>query len=225
MNFFGFLFGNLGILGFMLLFACAWDILATRRERRMGELVHAYRPRRSEWSDYYWRRVRSYLVSYALVLGILLFLPLLLGQKAVFRLQLINLVRLLPGLIGYFVLVGLVPAKFIIYRDGFVCHALIPFLPGRRMDRTQAVPSAFRVGARFWSQYRHAVPRGEVLLIQNDTMAAELLIPRGERDRLLALVREGLKRAREERRREQRLKDAADLSGDASCAKKIKASK
>ncbi|NLG85167.1 MAG: hypothetical protein GX493_11310 [Firmicutes bacterium] len=209
----GFLFGNLGILLFMLLFSFIWDIVATRRERRMGEPVHAYRPSRAEWWRYYSRRVRSYLVSYALVLGLLVFLPLLFGQKEAFRLQLINLVRLLPGLAGYFVLAGVSPARFLFYRDGFSCHAFIPFLPGRRMERGQGTPSAFRVGTGFWAAYRPAVPRGEVLLIQNETMAVEFFIPRGERDRLLGLAREGLKRAKEERRRERRAeKDSIPLA-------------
>ena len=208
-----FFFSNLGLLAFMLFLAVIWNLLGARRAGRMGEPVHAYRPTRAEWWRYYRQRVKSYLVSYVLILGLLLLLPLLFGQKTVFKLQLVNLFRLLPGLAGYFLLAGLVPAKFIIYRHGFACHALIPFLPGRRIDPQQAVPSAFRVGAKFWSEYRHALPRGNVLLIQNETMATELLIPKGEKDRLLSLVREGLKKVREERRQKRR-SEKVNLAGD-----------
>lgn len=206
MNFFGIFLGNVGIAAFMIAFALAWDLFATvSKRRRVGEALHSYRPSGPEWSAYYWRRVRSYLVSYALIIGLLVFLPLLFGQKAAFYFQLINLVRLLPGLAGYFILAGLVPARFVIYPEGFGCHALIPFLPGRPERGADRLPSGFRVGIRFWHQYRDAVPRGNVLVLRGDSMGAELVIPKGGRDRLLGLAREGLKRAREERRRERRL--------------------
>lgn len=214
MTWLAFFLSNLGLLAFMLLFSLIWNIIANRRARRMGKILHVLHPTRHEWWGYYRQRVKSYLVSYVLVLGVLLLLPLLFGQRGIFRQQLANLGRLLPGLIGYFLLVGLVPAKFVLYEQGFSSSALIPFLPGRRMDPRQTVPSVFRVGAGFWAEYRYAFPRGEVLLVHDETTAVEILIPKGEKDRLLSLVREGFKKVRDERRQKRRQEKGSRPSGE-----------
>ncbi len=198
------LLGNLVILLLMLAFAVAWNGLAWLRQRgRVSKVLHAYAPNRAEWSAYYWRRMRRYLVSYMVILAILFLFPALIRRRLPALGQLASLLSVLPGLLAYFVLGGLVPARFAIYPEGFSCYALVPMLPGQR-DRGARGFSVFRVGLTRWRDYHDALPRGEVLIIKGEVGGAELVIPRGQRDVLLGLAREGLKRAREERRQTKR---------------------
>jgi len=196
----GIILGNIGIMMMMVALALIWAGVSSWVKRgRVSQVLHAYSPSRAEWSAYYWHRARGYMLSYALVLMVLILLPVLLGRRTSSLAQLQSFINVLPGLIGYFVLASMVPARFKLYPEGFSCFALIPFLPGRR-ERGSKTYSDFRVGLRLWGKYHDAVPRGEVLILRGEPLGAELIIPHGQRDRLLNLAREGLKRARNERR-------------------------
>ncbi len=204
MDIVGFLAGNLGIMLFMTVFAVGWNEVQRWRGRgRAGAPVYAYSPSRSEWGAYYWRRIRGYALSYLIVLLVLSFLPGLFTKNSSPGMQFLVFLQIVPGLLGYFVLAGLRPARFTLYSEGFAVSALIPFLPGFR-DYRARIFSDFRVGLRRWRDYHDAVPKGEILLIRGDKYSAELLIPRGQRDRLLDLARAGLKQAKDERRRRRK---------------------
>ena len=189
----------------MTVFSMSWDAIAALRGRgRISEKIYAYKPSRAEWSAFYWRRARTYLLSYLFVLSLFVLLPWLLGRRQTVLSQLISLTYLIPGLMGYFLLAGLIPPRITFYPEGFRCSALIPFLPGRR-NREAKTYSDFRVGVKFWRNYREALPRGEVLILKGDSLVGtELIVPHGERDRLLNLAREGLRKAKEEKRQSKK---------------------
>ncbi|MGE5529304.1 MAG: hypothetical protein ACM3X6_09205 [Patescibacteria group bacterium] len=187
--------GNMGILLMMTGLALIWNLIARLgRRRRVGQAIYAFAPSGKEWASYYWRRVRGYLLSYLAVMAILLVL-----RRGALGAQLLSFLAVLPGLALYFVLAGAVPPRFAVYPEGFSAYALIPFLPGRR-DRESRIYSDFRVGFKPWSRFHDAIPRGDYLLLRGDVAGAELFIPHGQRDRLLSLAREGLKRAKEEKK-------------------------
>ena len=201
----GFFLGNLLIILVMTTFSVSWDAIAALRGRgRVGEKIYAYKPSRAEWSAFYWRRARTYFLSYLFVLSLFVLLPWLLGRRQMVLGQLVSMANLLPGLIGYFVLAGLVPPRITFYPEGFRCSALIPFLPGQR-NREARTYSDFRVGIRFWRNYREAMPRGDVLILKGEGLVGtQLIIPHGGRDQLLNLAREGLKKAKEEKRQSKK---------------------
>ncbi|MGE5550337.1 MAG: hypothetical protein ACM3ZC_07380 [Bacteroidota bacterium] len=209
MNVAAIVLGNLLIAGIMLGFAVVWNTVSwLRRRKEFSRPVYAYRPTRAEWSPYYWRRARRYIISYGLVLAIMIVLPVLFNRRAAIAEQLQGFASILPGLAAYFIIGGLIPARFTLHPEGFGCFALIPFLPGQR-DRDGKTYSDFRVGFKHWRDYHDAVPRGDVLLLKGERIGAELLIPRGQRDRLLNLAREALKTAKDARRRQKKARQVA----------------
>ncbi|MGE5597774.1 MAG: hypothetical protein ACM3XS_00150 [Bacteroidota bacterium] len=196
--------GNLLILGSMLIFALLWNLLTwVGRHRRLGETAHVYRADGKAWRGYYWRGVRRYLLTYAVVLTVLLLLPVILRRGGATTVQFQGLLMILPGLAGYFLLISLAPARVALHAHGLHVFALIPFLPGQR-DRQNRTFSDFRVGVRFWREFHDAVPRGSVLILRGDLGGLEIPIPKGRRDLLLGIAREGLKRAKDARRQRKR---------------------
>ena len=196
--------GNIAIFALMLTFAMAWNGLSVWRQRgRVSKVIHAYAPSRAEWSVFFWRRARRYLVSYGAVLAVVLFLPAIFGRRVSIVDQLKGFAAVLPGFLGYFILASQVPARFRLYPEGFTSFALIPLLPGQR-EKGSRTFSDFRSGLRLWRDFNDAIPRGEVMVLKGQTMGAELVIPHGQRDVLLGMAREGLKRARDEKRQVKR---------------------
>lgn len=198
----GFFIGNLTIFLAMMLFSLAWNAGAyLPGRRRTTGVIHSYSPSRKEWAKFYWRRARVYFFSYLLVLAVMMMLPAILNRTADFRRPLLLIANLVPGLILYFVAAGLFRPRIIFFPEGFALLALISFLPGRR-DYKSRTYSDFRIGLRFWRDYNDAVPRGDVLIVRKQKGGGiELPIPHGQRDQLLELAREGLKKAREAKRR------------------------
>ena len=195
--------GNLGIFLIMLCFSSAWNAYALLQRRgRVGVPLFKYAPSPKEWRGYYWRRVKGYLLSY-LVVFFLLFLLSQLSRRTSIGSQLLSILLIMPGLVGYFVLAGLIPARYYIYQEGFSILALIPFLPGRRNKKTGNL-SDFRVGLRLWRKYHDVIHQGDLLILKAGFIGTELLIPRGKRDYLLNLVRNGLSHARDERKQIKR---------------------
>lgn len=199
--------GNLGVFLFMLVISLAWNAFALLRKRgRVSDPVFAYVPDRKVWQGYYWRRVKGYVLSYLVVFTVLFLMSQLSGRASTGA-QLLSILLIMPGLVFYFVLAGFIPARYTIYPEGFSTLGLIPFLPGRRDKKTAAI-SDFRVGLRLWRKYHDVIHQGDLLILKSDFIGTELIIPRGKRDYLLNLVRDGLKLARNERKQnKQKTKD------------------
>lgn len=196
--------GNLIIFSSMLIFALLWNLLTwVGRRGKLGEKNHAYRVEGTAWRAYYWRGVRRYLLTYALILAVLLLIPVFLGRGRNAGMQIQGLLMVLPGLAGYFLLAAVVPPRVAFYRYGLHVYALIPLLPGQR-HRESRTFSDFRVGVRFWREFHDAAPRGPVLILRGDLAGLEILMSKGGRDLLLGLARDGLKRAKDERRQRKR---------------------
>lgn len=196
--------GNAMVLFLMAGFSLAWNALAGLGGRRvLSRPDLAYRLDRAAWSAFYWPRARTYLISYAVVLAVLIFMPLALGRPGDSLVQARSLAQLLPGLAVYFLMAGSIPARFAFYPEGIRCLALIPFLPGKREKKT-GMYAGFRVGLRFWREFRDASVQNGLLVLRGERFGLEIPVPADRREHLLGLAREGIKKARAERRRTKR---------------------
>lgn len=199
--------GNIILLFLMAGFSLAWNALAGLGKRRvLSRPQLACRLNRAAWSAYYWPRIRAYLISYAIVLAVLALMPLAMGRPENFLVQARNLAQLLPGLAAFFLLAGFTPARFAFYPEGIRCSAMIPFLPGKR-DKKTGTYACFRVGSMLWREFKDASVRNGLLVLKGERFSLEIPVPDDQREYLLGLAREGMKKARMEKRRARAGKD------------------
>lgn len=199
--FFSILAGNMMVLFLMAGFSLAWNALAGLGKRRaLSRPELTCRLNRAAWSAYYWPRISAYLISYAVVLAVLVLMPLALGRPGGFLDQARSLAQVLPGLTAFFLLAGFTPARFTFYPEGIRCSAMIPFLPGKR-DKKTGIYACFRVGSMFWREFKDASVRNGIIVLRGERFSLEIPAPDDQREYLLGLAREGMKKARMEKRR------------------------